>query len=674
MRGSVLRAMIATALALAARVGADEAAVVQAPAGQTAGPALREALEAARAGEPRALDSLASVEARFPSIADHAAHQQIALRAAAQEHAAVAAAAAGFAERYADSPLLGRVAALEAEAAVALGDEARARAAFERAAAGAPSREARAELTAKIAESFERSGALTEAAAAFLRIWRDDAATTAAAAARVGLARLEKALGSVLIGAADLATRCQRLGAAYWNEEALHACDAALADETLAPAQRRSTEAFRAELLFRARRYAEAERAFAALGDERENRFWRARSLARSGRIDEAKAAFESLGEKRDALGARALFLAGTLYEDDDLATASLRFRAALAQAETAELRSEASWRLAWRAYREGRFAEAAADLAALATDTADPIEALRARYWEARALALGANAEGDARLAALARDWRFTYYGWRAAAGPQGVAAAEPDAAPQSAPDDSGAALPPEALERPRILLEAGLTDDAGAEARTLAIGATRRADRLALAALLQDTGQFDAAQRVILEAYAVELAAGPRAGDPDVWWAAYPEAFAADVARAADAHGIPRELLYAVMREESGFAPKALSVVGARGLVQIMPETGAVLATRLGYAAFTPDELFVPARNLELGAAYLAELLRRFEGRFSAVIAAYNAGPDAVGRWLAKDGALADDEWVETIPYDQTRSYAKRVLRSFAAYQALY
>jgi soluble lytic murein transglycosylase len=126
--------------------------------------------------------------------------------------------------------------------------------------------------------------------------------------------------------------------------------------------------------------------------------------------------------------------------------------------------------------------------------------------------------------------------------------------------------------------------------------------------------------------------------------------------------------------MREESGFRPEALSVVGARGLVQIMPETGRKLAQRLGAPSYSPDELFVPARNLELGAAYLAQLLARFDGRLPAAVASYNAGPEVVERWLAQNGALEDDAWIESIPYDQTRAYAKKVLRSVAVYQALY
>ena len=126
--------------------------------------------------------------------------------------------------------------------------------------------------------------------------------------------------------------------------------------------------------------------------------------------------------------------------------------------------------------------------------------------------------------------------------------------------------------------------------------------------------------------------------------------------------------------MREESGYRPEVVSVVGARGLLQIMPATGARLARDLGILSFDPDDLFDPMLNFRLGSYYLSELRRRFEGRDSAAIGSYNAGPEAVSRWLEERGSLEDDEWVESIPYSETRGYVKRVLRSQWAYRTLY
>jgi soluble lytic murein transglycosylase len=129
----------------------------------------------------------------------------------------------------------------------------------------------------------------------------------------------------------------------------------------------------------------------------------------------------------------------------------------------------------------------------------------------------------------------------------------------------------------------------------------------------------------------------------------------------------------VYAIMREESGYRPQVLSVSGARGLLQLMPETAEKLAEGEAMPGFAADDLFLPQVNIALGSAYLDELLGRFPGRASAAIGSYNAGPNRVAEWLGGD-AVEDDEWVEGIPYDQTRGYVKRVLRSLHAYRVLY
>ena len=125
--------------------------------------------------------------------------------------------------------------------------------------------------------------------------------------------------------------------------------------------------------------------------------------------------------------------------------------------------------------------------------------------------------------------------------------------------------------------------------------------------------------------------------------------------------------------MREESGYRPDVVSVSGARGLLQLMPATAQRVAKGIEMADVSVDDLFLPDINIRLGAALLEDLLDRFDGRASAAVASYNAGPAVVTRWLTRSD-VADDEWVEEIPYDQTRGYVKRVLRSMHAYRVLY
>jgi soluble lytic murein transglycosylase len=117
-------------------------------------------------------------------------------------------------------------------------------------------------------------------------------------------------------------------------------------------------------------------------------------------------------------------------------------------------------------------------------------------------------------------------------------------------------------------------------------------------------------------------------------------------------------------------------MSSAGAMGLLQLMPETARRTAARVGADPLEDSEmLFVPRTNIALGSAYLDYLAERFPHQTSAVIAGYNAGPNAVAGWRkGPAGKLEDDVWVEEIPYAQTRSYVRRVLRSLHVYRGFY
>ena len=168
--------------------------------------------------------------------------------------------------------------------------------------------------------------------------------------------------------------------------------------------------------------------------------------------------------------------------------------------------------------------------------------------------------------------------------------------------------------------------------------------------------------------------LARGPAPVQLELWWHAWPAPFLSEViAATAGRSNLDPALVYAIMREESGYRPSVVSSSGARGLLQLMPETAERVAAGAGIAAPSIEDLFVPRVNIQLGALYLEGLLRRFDGRTSAAVSSYNAGPIAVARWLDR-ATGEDDEWVEDIGYDQTRAYVKRVMRSLYAYRVLY
>jgi soluble lytic murein transglycosylase len=125
-------------------------------------------------------------------------------------------------------------------------------------------------------------------------------------------------------------------------------------------------------------------------------------------------------------------------------------------------------------------------------------------------------------------------------------------------------------------------------------------------------------------------------------------------------------------VAREESAFDSKAVSKVGALGLMQLMPYTGEWVAKRVGLDGFRPELLLDEATNIHLGAWYLGHLIEQFNGNMVLAVASYNAGPEAVGRWAEK-GVGNLDEFIESIPFNETRYFTKKVMRSYHEYRRI-
>jgi len=633
------------------------------------GPALRAARAALDAGDFERGDALlAQVAAQHPVIADHADLARVAWRADAGRNEEAVAQAALWS--HPDSPLRIELSLLQARAYAALGEEVAARTSYERATQLTRVSAELAEFELRIAESFQRSGKLEQAAEEFGRVWTRYPARDEGAQAGRALEQLERALGRKLRTAAEQRERADGFLRAYRNEEALAAADQALA-QGLSKEDASLARAARAEALFRLRRYPEATQAYDALPPTEENRIQRARAQARAGDVEGGARALTELGQASStAQGARALLLAAMLWEDTDLERARDLFTQVVARAPGSPLANAARWQLGWQDYVAGRYDGAVRQWTRLEADTTDPIEALRPRYWRIRAEQRQGDADAEHDFAALATEYPLSYYGWRAAMRVgSATATREVPVIPrgESRLDDA-------ALLRPRILMEAGWQDAARAELGRVETRARSLDDRLAVASLYAEARDYYGAQRVVVDAYAERLARGPVPGLLELWWHAWPMPFP-DAVREATARGdVDPGLVYSLMREESSFRPDVVSIAGARGLLQLMPDTAERLARALPLPGFTAEDLFDPRTNVRLGADYFASLLRQFSGRTSAAVGSYNAGPHVVVRWLPAGGGSEDDEWVEEIPYEETRAYVKRVLRSAEAYRVLY
>jgi soluble lytic murein transglycosylase len=130
---------------------------------------------------------------------------------------------------------------------------------------------------------------------------------------------------------------------------------------------------------------------------------------------------------------------------------------------------------------------------------------------------------------------------------------------------------------------------------------------------------------------------------------------------------------LVLAIIREESKFDQNAISWAGAIGLMQIIPATGRKIAINMGLTDFDPCMMFDYRTNIRFGMWYLAKLMKHFKGFIPFAVAAYNAGERKVDIWIKRLSRLRLDEFLEQIPFRQTRFYVKRVLKSYGLYRMI-
>lgn len=153
-----------------------------------------------------------------------------------------------------------------------------------------------------------------------------------------------------------------------------------------------------------------------------------------------------------------------------------------------------------------------------------------------------------------------------------------------------------------------------------------------------------------------------------------AYPMPFKDRVFYFSNLNNLDPYLVTAIIRVESGFKPKANSVRGARGLMQIMPETGQWAAQQLALASFELSQLDDPERNIQIGCWYLRQLWSEFNGNYPLMLAAYNAGPGRVNTWILAGQWDGHWETLGNIPFAETREYLEKVNADYQMYVRLY
>jgi len=278
-----------------------------------------------------------------------------------------------------------------------------------------------------------------------------------------------------------------------------------------------------------------------------------------------------------------------------------------------------------------------------------------RWRYWRARAVGATRGPEAAAGLFAEIAGMR-DYYGYLAADQLHRSYDLNIRPSPNDEALQATLAMEP-GMIRAHALIDSEMADEAGAEWNAV-LATAKPALKVQAAHLASRWGWY--AQTIATLAQADEWADVPLR---------YPRPYMSEIANASKLTRVPADWILAVMRQESLFRKDAVSRADACGLMQMLPATATLVAVRWHLPAPHRDDLFDPAIAVPLGAAYVRELLDRYGDQLSLSLAAYNAGPAAVARWMPQSSIEADI-WIENIPFTETRSYVQHVLEHIVAF----
>jgi soluble lytic murein transglycosylase len=347
-------------------------------------------------------------------------------------------------------------------------------------------------------------------------------------------------------------------------------------------------------------------------------------------------------------------------------------------------------WKAAWLTFRQGRTDDARKAFEEQISLYPSGAETSAALYWRAR-LAEEDNQPLMARAfyQKLSDRYRNFYYAELGRQRLKHLPAAAPDTTTQYAlldrvpPLDSASKVkdsePPHDelhVQKAQLLGNGGLVDFAVRELQAAAAatpdgGSWGPAET---AQLYDETGHYDQAIELMKHSapnyFALDIPDLPR----KYWEALFPKAFWSDLKRSAAANSLDPYLVASLIRQESEFNPNAVSRANAVGLMQLLPKTGKQVAKEVKLQRYSASQLYTPAVNLQLGTRYFRGMVDKFGGSFEYALAAYNAGSDRVDEWLSQGKYRDPQEFVESIPFTETREYVQAILRNASVYKQIY
>jgi soluble lytic murein transglycosylase len=379
---------------------------------------------------------------------------------------------------------------------------------------------------------------------------------------------------------------------------------------------------------------------------------------------------------------AEALFSAGNMYMlKRDYARAVEYYGYLAAHFPQSKNAAAAHWRAGWLSYREGQFGEAARIFDEQIKLYPSATETVSALYWRGRLYESQDHypAQAAANYRAILRAYQHYFYAQMARQRLAALGKMEPASAPQL---DQFQPLPAPKLvdnfpvdsphlAKARLLANAGLNEYIADEIKADPDSGSWSA--LAEAQIYANYGETYRALRALKRALPYATTASIDSIPLAYWRILYPQPYW-DIIKAESAkNNLNPYLVASLIRQESEFNPSVISYANAYGLMQLLPSVGKALAREEGIAHFQTFQLLDPETNIRLGTRYLRQMLDRFGGVQEYALAAYNAGDNRVTDWQSAGPYSGIDEFVESIPFTQTREYVEAILRNVETYKAI-
>ncbi len=402
--------------------------------------------------------------------------------------------------------------------------------------------------------------------------------------------------------------------------------------------------------------------------------FWLGKAFLKTGQTDSALNTFMQVAYMKSSYAPMAMYKLYYIYNQNNDTEQEKHWLLKLAGTNT-PFSLSAYWNLGWLYYTSGNFKEAIYYFKKIKDSRySDQYESIKSDYWIAKALLKQGKVEGaNAKFFNIANSMPLSYYTvmsnmWI------GMNTLSYDASSINMPKVTQTEPAFDYhYSRYRFLEPLGMNREAMDELSSLAQLNLSYNENLLLCREYYTNSDYYRSLYIARTRLGDMLQTFTQSAVP-VWYYSYPAGYSYIIENYAGKYNLDPIVVYSIILQESKYKPGAVSGSGALGIMQIMPYTGARVAKDISLMPFSSQLLFDPQINIGIGVWYFKQLMIKYKDNYVLSFAAYNAGTKTVDKWLAASSACNTDEFIEEIPFSETRQYVKSIIANLAAYTMIY